>query len=134
MIHPGVQFKAVERDALSTDRDFSEVGSDFRVEAVAVHAEVARRIPEAEEPRDESCRFSGYEVHAQLASTAQVHGRDSLAFVAEFAADGQPCLEVLGFLFRDQRVEGGGARGRASPAGQFLVSLLDICMTQTMQL
>lgn len=51
MIDPGVQFKAVERDALSTDRDFREMGTDFRVEAVAVHAEVAWGIPETEEPR-----------------------------------------------------------------------------------
>ncbi len=126
MIHPGVQFKAVERDALSTDRDFSEVGSDFRVEAVAVHAEVARRIPEAEEPRDESCRFSGYEVHAQLASTAQVHGRDRLALVAQFTTDREPCFLVLGFLFRRQRAGLEPAGRRAWPAGQFLVALLGI--------
>ena len=54
MIHPGVQFKAVERDSLSTDRDFGEVGADFGVETVAVHAEITWSIAEAEESRDDA--------------------------------------------------------------------------------
>ena len=53
MIHPGVQFKAVECDALSTNRDLSEVGSDFRVETVTVHAQVTRGIAESEQPGGE---------------------------------------------------------------------------------
>ena len=126
MIHPGVQFKAVERNALSTDRDFCQVRPDLCIEAIAVHAEVTRRVPETDEPRDESCRFSGYEVHAQLASTAQVHGRDRLALVAQFTTDREPCFLVLGFLFRRQRAGLEPAGRRAWPAGQFLVTLLGI--------
>lgn len=80
MIDPGVQFKAVERDTLSTDRDFREVGADLCVEAVAVHAEVAWGISEAEEPRNDACRLSGRAVHVQLASTAQVHEMCSCTF------------------------------------------------------
>ena len=53
MVDPGVQFKAVERDALSTNRDFSEVRPDFGVEAVTVHAEIARGIAETKESRDD---------------------------------------------------------------------------------
>lgn len=71
MIHPGVQFKAVERNALSTNRDFSKLGADFRVEAVSVHPEVARRIPETEEPRGDSRWFIRFEVHARLGISDQ---------------------------------------------------------------
>ena len=53
LLHPGVQFKAVERDALSTNRDFGDVRPDFDIESIAVHAEVARRIAEPEQPRGE---------------------------------------------------------------------------------
>lgn len=56
VINPGVQFKPVERDPLSTDRDFSEVGPDVGIEPVAVHAEVARCVPEAQQPRDNGCQ------------------------------------------------------------------------------
>lgn len=113
MIDPGVQFKAVERDALSTDRDFREVGADVCVEAVAVHAEVTRSVPETKEPRNDACRLSGRAVHVQLASTAQVRGRNGLAFVAELTADGEPSLPVLSFLFRRQRARLEPASGRA---------------------
>jgi hypothetical protein len=51
LIHPGVQFKSVESDALFADTDFDEVRPHLGVEAVAVHAEIARRIAEANQPR-----------------------------------------------------------------------------------
>ena len=51
MIHPGVQFKSVEGDALFADTDFSQKGPHLGVEAVAVHAEIARRIAEANQSR-----------------------------------------------------------------------------------
>ena len=54
MVHPGIQFKPVEGDALLTDRDFSQVGPDFGIEPVAIHAEVDGRIPKADHPRQES--------------------------------------------------------------------------------
>jgi hypothetical protein len=51
LLPPGIQFKAVEGDALATDADFPDKGPDFGVEAVAVHTEVAGRIPESEHSR-----------------------------------------------------------------------------------
>lgn len=56
VVDPGIQFKPVERDSLSTDRDFSEVGPDFGVEAVAVHAEIARGVPKAQQSRGNGCQ------------------------------------------------------------------------------
>ena len=55
MIHPSVQFKAVERDSLSTDRDFGEKRADLGVEAVTVHAEVVWGIAETKKPRGNRC-------------------------------------------------------------------------------
>ena len=72
MIDPGVQFKAVERDTLSTDRDFREVGADLCVEAVAVHAEVAWGIPEAKEPRGNGLWGIGRLFHVRI----RLNGRD----------------------------------------------------------
>jgi hypothetical protein len=50
VVDPGIEFKAVEGDALAADGDFREGGADLGVEAVAIHAEVAGRVPEAEQP------------------------------------------------------------------------------------
>ncbi len=50
---PGVQFKSVEGDALAADGDLGEAGADFRVEAVAVHAQVEGGVPEANEPGEQ---------------------------------------------------------------------------------
>jgi hypothetical protein len=51
LLPPAIQFKAVEGDALAADADFPQVRPDFGVEAVAVHAEVAGRVPEPEHSR-----------------------------------------------------------------------------------
>ena len=51
VLHPGVQFKSVESDSPTTDGDFGEVGPYLGIEAIAVHAEVKRRIAKANEPR-----------------------------------------------------------------------------------
>ena len=67
MIHPGVQFKAVERNSLSTDRDFSELRADFGVEAIAIHAEVARGVAETEEPWGDV----GLSLHARIGISDQ---------------------------------------------------------------
>ena len=67
MIHPGVQFKAVERNALSTNRDFGELGADFRIEPVAVHAQVTRGIAETEE----SWGDSGLSLHTRIGISDQ---------------------------------------------------------------
>ncbi len=47
MIDPGVQIKAVERNALSTNRDLCQMRTDLRIEAIAVHAEVTRGVAES---------------------------------------------------------------------------------------
>ena len=54
MLHPGVQFKPVEGDALFADADFDEIRPYLGIEAVAIHAEVARRIAEANQPGRDS--------------------------------------------------------------------------------
>ena len=54
VVNPGVQFKAVEGNSLSTNAYFGEVWPDLGVEAVSVHAQVARGVPEAEQPGIES--------------------------------------------------------------------------------
>ena len=47
MVYPGIQFKAVERDALSTNRDGGEVRTNLGVEPIPIHAEVAWGIAKA---------------------------------------------------------------------------------------
>ena len=54
MIHPGVQFKAIEGDALATDRDLGEVRADICIEAGPVHTEIARGIAKAQQPRHDA--------------------------------------------------------------------------------
>jgi len=44
LLCPRVQFKSVECNALGADRNLGEIAADLGVEAVAVHAEVTRRI------------------------------------------------------------------------------------------
>ena len=51
VVGPGIQIKAVEGDTLAADRNFSDIGADLGVEPVAVHAEVARCIPQSQQPR-----------------------------------------------------------------------------------
>lgn len=48
MIDPLIKFKTIEGHALAADRDLGEVGPNLRVEAIAVHAEVARCVTETE--------------------------------------------------------------------------------------
>ena len=51
VVGPGVEVKAIERDAAIADRDFGEVRTDFGVETVAVHAEVRRRVAMPDQAR-----------------------------------------------------------------------------------
>ncbi|MEO1596491.1 MAG: hypothetical protein AAFS02_14715 [Pseudomonadota bacterium] len=48
LVDPGIEFKTVEGDALAPDRDLDEMRSNFLIEAVAVHTEVTRGVPEAQ--------------------------------------------------------------------------------------
>lgn len=69
----------------------------------------------------------------KFVSAAEIHGRDGLALVAEFATDGEPYLPVLGFLFQGQHAGYRSAGGRTRPAGQCLVALLGIGVAKAMQ-
>jgi hypothetical protein len=53
VIDPSVQFKTIKGDPLPADGDFCEVGADVSVEAAPVHAEVARCVAKAEQPRQD---------------------------------------------------------------------------------
>lgn len=53
MIRPGVQFKPVEGDTLLTNRNHGEARAHLGVEAVSVHAEIKRRVPETDQPREQ---------------------------------------------------------------------------------
>lgn len=50
VIPPRVQVKAVKGHTLLADANLRYIRPHFRVEAVAVHAEVGRRIPETNDP------------------------------------------------------------------------------------
>ncbi len=49
--HPGIEFKPVKADAPHTNRDFGEKRADLGTKAVAVHAEIAGRIAQTDDPR-----------------------------------------------------------------------------------
>jgi len=49
VISPGIEVKAIEGDSLLADRDRGDARADFAVEAVLVHAEVGRCIPETDQ-------------------------------------------------------------------------------------
>ena len=59
IIRPGIQVKPVESDALLTDRNFNEVWPHFLVEAITVHAEIERRIAQAQQARKEAGLLPG---------------------------------------------------------------------------
>lgn len=51
MIRPPLELKPVKRNALFANRNLHQVGPDFGVEAVAIHAQVPGCVPQAEEAR-----------------------------------------------------------------------------------
>lgn len=51
LIRPGVEIKPVKGDPVLADRNLDQRRADFRIEAFGVHAEIARRIPHAEQTR-----------------------------------------------------------------------------------
>lgn len=55
LVSPLVEFMPVERNALFTDRNNRDMWTDLGVEAVAVHAEVIRRIADSEKARLNGC-------------------------------------------------------------------------------
>ena len=54
LFEPGIKFKAIKADALNADADFGQVPPHLRIEAVPVHAEIARRIAETNDPGQEA--------------------------------------------------------------------------------
>ena len=59
VVGPGVEVKAVKGDALCSDRDDSDVRTDFTVEPVLVHAEIRRCIPKPHQTWRADARFDG---------------------------------------------------------------------------
>jgi hypothetical protein len=51
VVCPVIEFKAVESHPLMTDRDLGQVRSNLTVESIAIHTEIAGRIPEPDKPR-----------------------------------------------------------------------------------
>jgi hypothetical protein len=56
MVHPGIQFKSVEGNALIADRDFSQMWAHFAVETVAIHSHIQGRVPKPEQTWKDGCR------------------------------------------------------------------------------
>ncbi len=54
LVHPGIEIKAIEGFALDPDRNQRHPGPNLSIEPVLVHAEIARRIPEPEQPREDA--------------------------------------------------------------------------------
>jgi len=55
LVSPGIEVKPIEGHTLLADRDLYEVWPHLRIEAVFVHAEIARRIAETDEARQDHC-------------------------------------------------------------------------------
>lgn len=55
LVSPLIEFMSVERNALFADRNIRDMWADLGVEAVAVHAEVIRRIADSEKARLNVC-------------------------------------------------------------------------------
>ena len=50
MVRPGVQLKPIESNALNTYRNLNQIRPYFAVEAIGIHAQIARRIAQPVEP------------------------------------------------------------------------------------
>ena len=66
-------------------------------------------------------------------SAAKINRCHAFSFMPEFSADSEPCFDVLDFLCRHQGVCFRATDGRAFPTGQFLVSLLRIGMSKSVE-
>ena len=74
VVHPGIEFKAIERDALFTDGDFGKAGPYLGVEPITIHAEVGRRVPQPQHARKQDDVAGGAGLH----SGATTRGSDLL--------------------------------------------------------
>lgn len=63
VFNPFIEFETVEGDTLFPDGDFSEVGSYFNIEAITIHAEVGRCVPQPQQSRQQNDVGGGYRLH-----------------------------------------------------------------------
>jgi hypothetical protein len=49
VVYPGIQFKAIKGNTLLSDANFNEIRPHLGVEAVPVHAQIERRVPETDQ-------------------------------------------------------------------------------------
>lgn len=72
VLGPGIEVKSVESDPLIANGYFSEIGPDFTIESVAVHAQIERRIPQPNQARRDSEEpFGGGIFHVPSRSTSR---------------------------------------------------------------
>ena len=83
MVHPGIDFKAIEGDTLLADPELGQGGAHLTVKAVAVHAQVAGGIAEADQ--------AGLDLHAL---SPYVHSSYLGSDMAQLGTDGQAGLLV----------------------------------------
>ena len=84
MIHPGVQFKSVECDALLADGDLRQMAANFPIETILVHAQVGRGVAQAKES------WQG----RWHPSAPQINRGDLFSDVPQFSADSQSRPQV----------------------------------------
>jgi hypothetical protein len=58
LLDPGVQFKAIESDALDADGNLGQVRTYLGIKPVAVHAEIERRVANTDEPGQQRESFT----------------------------------------------------------------------------
>jgi hypothetical protein len=59
LVCPRIEFKTIERHALRANSNYGDVWADFAIEPVLAHAEVKRRVSEAEEARERGALMRG---------------------------------------------------------------------------
>jgi hypothetical protein len=90
VIRPGVQINAIERDALSANRNCCDVRTHVVVEAVLVHAQVSRRVAQSNEARQEF-RLRILKKHRRPAKCAAPIARDELSLDANHGQRTKEC-------------------------------------------
>lgn len=76
LLDPGIEIKAIEGFALDADRNQRQPRPNLFIEAVLVHAEIPRRIPETEQPREDA--------------GAPENGRRAQALIRDFCVESFP--------------------------------------------
>ena len=121
MIHPSVQFKSVECDALPADSELGQGGAHLLVEAVAVHAQVVRGVAEAYQ--------AGLDLHRL---SPNVDRSNLFPDMAQLFAYGQAGLLIPSSLSLAEFRFGWPARMGRWPACELPVAVLRVGMAQAM--